>query len=182
MKKLYELLEKAIDILMGSFLALMGLFILGNVLLRYFFNYSLTWAEELSRFLFVWITFLGAIGALKNNKHLGFTSLIKKMSLPFKKFFFALSNLIVMYILYLVFVGSIEMTKLGFMQEAPSTGLPMAYMWIVGIIMSFMMFVIIVRNLYKAMFVAGAINGLIDLSESEDELDLEKIHGGEKKI
>jgi TRAP-type C4-dicarboxylate transport system permease small subunit len=179
-KKLYEILEKSIDILMGSFLALMGLFILGNVLLRYFFNYSLTWAEELSRFLFVWITFLGAVGALKNNKHLGFTSLIKKMPLPFKKFFFALSNLIVIYILYLVFIGSIEMTQLGFMQVAPSTGLPMAYMWIVGIVMSFMMFIIIVGNLYKAMFVKGAINGLIDLSESEDELDLEKIHGGEK--
>lgn len=171
--------EKALNVMLGSFLCLMGIFLFTNIFLRYFFNSGLVWAEELARFMFVWITFIGAVGALRDKKHLGFTSLVKKMPHPIKKFFFLVNNLIVMYLLYLVFTGSIQMAKFGWTNIAPSTGIPLTFMWIAGTISSLAMFIIIIGNIYQGMFVPGAINELVGMVESEDEVHLEKMEGGD---
>ena len=45
-------------------LAVMVVLVFGNVALRYIFNSGITMSEELSRWLLVWLTFLGAIVAL----------------------------------------------------------------------------------------------------------------------
>ena len=42
-------------------LAIMVVLVFGNVVLRYAFNSGITVSEEVSRWLFVWVTFLGAI-------------------------------------------------------------------------------------------------------------------------
>lgn len=52
MKSSLEMIDKWFDAMLAIFLALMGIFIFGNVFLRYVFNMGLTWAEEMSRFLF----------------------------------------------------------------------------------------------------------------------------------
>jgi TRAP-type C4-dicarboxylate transport system permease small subunit len=181
MKYIYKFFEGTLNVILGSFIFLMAFFLFGNIFLRYLFNSGLVWSEELSRFLFVWITFIGAIGALKDNKHLGVTSLIKKCPRPLKKFFFVLSNSIVLYILYLLIDGSIKMSILGLNNRASSTNIPLTFMWIVGVISSVSMLVIIATNIYKALFVEGAIDKLVDLSESEDEVDLEKYSGGDEQ-
>ena len=46
-------------------LAVMVVLVFGNVVLRYGFNSGITVSEELSRWLFVWMTFLGAVVALQ---------------------------------------------------------------------------------------------------------------------
>ena len=45
-------------------LALMVILVFANVVLRYAFNSGLSISEELSRWLFVWMTFLGAVIAM----------------------------------------------------------------------------------------------------------------------
>ncbi|MEO5883317.1 MAG: TRAP transporter small permease subunit, partial [Caldimonas sp.] len=45
-------------------LATMVVLVFGNVVLRYGFNSGITASEELSRFLFVWLTFMGAVVGL----------------------------------------------------------------------------------------------------------------------
>jgi TRAP-type C4-dicarboxylate transport system permease small subunit len=42
-----------------------------QVLMRYAFNNSLTWSEEVTRMLFVWVVFLGAAAILKRGSHMG---------------------------------------------------------------------------------------------------------------
>ena len=46
-------------------LSCMATFVFANVVLRYFFASSITWAEEASRYLFIWLIFMGAIPAYK---------------------------------------------------------------------------------------------------------------------
>jgi TRAP-type C4-dicarboxylate transport system permease small subunit len=43
---------------------------LGQVILRYFFNNPQSWAEEIGRYLFVWITLLGAAVAVARDSHI----------------------------------------------------------------------------------------------------------------
>lgn len=177
MNKQFLRIESLFSAIMATFLALMGIFIFGNVLLRYFFNSGFTWAEELSRFLFVWIVFMGAIGALKDNNHLGFTSLVQKLPPLPKKICFVSSNVIVLACLWIFFEGSLEMTLMTTETLSPATGLPLAYMYAIGIVSSIGMFVVICHNLYKALFVKGAIDTLVVLKESEEEVALENTKG-----
>lgn len=54
----------------GTFLVLMSLATFANVVARYFFNNPLEWAEEFSRYSFIWIVFLGAAYCTKSNRHI----------------------------------------------------------------------------------------------------------------
>jgi TRAP-type C4-dicarboxylate transport system permease small subunit len=49
---------------------MMVMLVLGNVVLRYTFNSGITVSEEVSRWLFEWLTFLGAVVALREHAHL----------------------------------------------------------------------------------------------------------------
>ena len=60
-------------------LAVMVVLVFGNVVLRYGFNSGIAVSEELSRWLFVCLTFLGAIVALREHAHLGVDSLVERL-------------------------------------------------------------------------------------------------------
>lgn len=56
--------------IMGSFcLVAVGLIVTLQVIARYLVGHALSWPDETSRYLFVWITFLGASLALKKREH-----------------------------------------------------------------------------------------------------------------
>jgi TRAP-type C4-dicarboxylate transport system permease small subunit len=158
--------------MMAAFLALTGILVFANVIMRYFFNSGIPWGEELARFLFVWVIFLGSINALRKNNHLGFSSLVQVMPPIIKKIFYLVSNILIIACLWQLFDGSIDMTIMTVDSLAPATGIPMAFMYGVGIITSVSMFIVICYNLYRALFVKGAIDRLVVMKESEDELKM----------
>jgi len=62
-------------VLLMLLLALMAVMVFANVVLRYTTGDSLVWAEELSRYLMVWLTFLGAGLVLRYGGHLAIDTL-----------------------------------------------------------------------------------------------------------
>src|ERR1700733_1477768 len=72
-------------------LAVMVVLVFGNVVLRYGFNSGITISEELSRWLMVWLTFLGAIVALREHTHLGADSLLRMLPAWGKRICFILN-------------------------------------------------------------------------------------------
>jgi TRAP-type C4-dicarboxylate transport system permease small subunit len=67
---------RGLDRVSALALALMAAMVFGNVVLRYVLQFGIAVSEELSRWLFVWMTFLGAVVALKEHAHLGTDILI----------------------------------------------------------------------------------------------------------
>jgi C4-dicarboxylate transporter DctQ subunit len=55
-----------------------------QVLLRYFWNYTPDWSEELSRYLIVWTIFIGTAIGVRNNIHIGVDALLRLMPHSFK--------------------------------------------------------------------------------------------------
>ncbi|QRG70771.1 TRAP transporter small permease [Brevibacillus choshinensis] len=155
---------------MAISLAFMAVLVFGNVVLRYLFNSGITWSEEMSRFLFIWLIFLGAIGALKDNEHLGVDMLVKKLSPIMKKVVFAVTNGLVLYVLWLVLDGSWKMTLINMDSKAPATGLPLGYVYGIGIVMSICMALVILTKLYRVLFGRESIDDFIRMKESEEEL------------
>ena len=70
---------RLLEIVIALLLALMVVLVFGNVVLRYGFNSGITVSEEVSRWAFVWLTFLGAIVALKEHGHLGSDMLVSRL-------------------------------------------------------------------------------------------------------
>ena len=65
MNKLLDKVFRGIDIFTGILTGAMVLFVFLNVVLRMVFNSGLTWSEELARSLFVAVTYIGAISAMR---------------------------------------------------------------------------------------------------------------------
>lgn len=151
MQKVMHFVNRLSVLLISLLLALMCILVFGNVVLRYMFNSGITWSEEMARFLFVWLIFLGAILGLKDNEHLGVDMFVKKVSPKFKKILYVISNLLILYSLILLLNGSWKLTLLSVDSVAPATGLPYSYFYGIGIISSIGMGLIIFRNLYKVL-------------------------------
>jgi TRAP-type transport system small permease protein len=175
MRKIVPMLDKLLHVLMALCLAFMAILVFGNVVLRYAFHSGITWSEEMSRFLFIWMVFLGAIGALKDNDHLGVDTLLKKLPLSVKRVVFILSNVIVLYILWLLLDGSWKITISNLQSRAPATNLPLAYVYGIGIVVSIGMGVIVLFNIYRAFFQINTLEELTRMKESEDEI-MEAVH------
>lgn len=84
------------SLLMVVFLAAMVVMVFGNVVLRYGFNSGITISEELSRWLFVWMTFLGSFVALRRHRHLGTNVLTAHLGPLGQKLCFAASRLLML--------------------------------------------------------------------------------------
>jgi C4-dicarboxylate transporter DctQ subunit len=88
-----------------------------NVIARYVFNHSLTWASELTTYLFIWSTFFGAAYCFKKDAHISINILIEKVSSKIAKFLILLSLFISFIYIgaiayygyeYLLFVNELE--------------------------------------------------------------------------
>ncbi|MDR1508913.1 MAG: TRAP transporter small permease [Synergistaceae bacterium] len=77
MKKLIENLDEYV---LMTMLAFSTTLIFLQVVMRYVFGNSLSWSEELARYLYVWQTWVASSYAVKRGRHLRITSLADKTS------------------------------------------------------------------------------------------------------
>jgi len=88
----------------------------------------------------------------------------------FKKLAYILGNLIMLWTMYLVLVGSWKMTELNMDSKAPATGLPLAFIYGIGIVVGVCMGGIILINLYRVIFNKMTDVELVMTRESEEKL------------
>lgn len=169
MQSISKAISRFLNLLIAVCLAVMSILVFLNVVLRYGFNSGITWSEEMARFLFIWLTFFGAIAALKDNEHLGMDTLLKKLPKGLKKIAYVLSNLIILWTLYLVLDGSLKMTQLNMDSKAPATGLPLSFIYGIGVVVGISMGIIVLINLYRVLFNKIDEQQLIMTKESEEE-------------
>ena len=76
--KFIQLLEIIMVVMMTGMLVLVGV----NVFLRIFANSGLDFAEEIPRFMFIWLTFCGAVVAMKANTHINVNMFVQMVGRP----------------------------------------------------------------------------------------------------
>lgn len=141
--------ERLVEWLMALALAIMVILIFGNVVLRYVFNSGWAWAEELSRLMFVWLIFLGAILALRRHAHLGVELLQARLPRPVRRTCAVISHLLMLYGLWLFLVGSWEQSKIGMNTYSTVMHYPTALMASAGLVCSASMMLIVAVNLWR---------------------------------
>ena len=155
-------------------LSLMTLLVFSNVVLRYFFNSGLTWAEEASRYLFIWLIFLGAIVAYKDNAHLGVDTLVRRLSAKGQKLLFVINNVLLLLTMGLVMDGTWQLTLVTIDQRSPSMDISLALVYVSGLVASVSMAAISVGNLYQMFRGKLGGDGLVMIADSEDREMIEQ--------
>ena len=169
MKKLTDLFFRLAEALLVLMLCAMVVMVFGNVVLRYGFNSGLDFSEELSRFFFIWITFLGAIIAMRQNAHLGLDTLIRVLPRAGKKFCFGLSNALMLGCCVLMFYGTWRQHHINATTMSAVTGIPMIWVYGVGYLASVAMGALIAGNLLKLATGRITDKDLIQVHDSEDD-------------
>lgn len=108
--RIQDWFEKIIQTLIALLLALMVLIVFANVIARYFLQFSLAWSEEISRFMLIWLTFLGAVLAYNKNEHLGLDIILNVTPVKVASLIKVLVNIILIVVLALLFKGGLDLT------------------------------------------------------------------------
>ncbi|PLT30624.1 TRAP transporter small permease [Peribacillus deserti] len=168
MAKITRFLEQLLNIIMAAALAIMVVLVFGNVVLRYFFNSGITWSEEMSRYLFVWLTFLGSIGAYQNKEHLGVDMMVKRLPRHVKRFVLVVSDLLIIFVLVLLLDGSWKMTLMNIDSVTPAVGMPLALVYGTGLVVAVSMAIITINNIYRIIFNKVTDEELNAINDSEE--------------
>ncbi|KRD22166.1 MULTISPECIES: TRAP transporter small permease [Acidovorax] len=166
---------RVLDALAGLCLAIMVVLVFGNVVLRYTFNSGITISEELSRWLFVWLTFMGAVVALREHGHLGVDALVSRLPTLGKKICLVVAQVAMLYVSWLLLSGSWSQTVINWETEAPVTGASVGIFYASGVLMGASAIAILLRDLLRTLFVPLADHELIMVQESEEAAALEQI-------
>ena len=134
---------------MAVFLLLMVLMVFGNVVLRYGFNSGIAISEELSRWLFVWVTFMGAVVALKERGHLGTDMLVSRIGMTGKKICLGLSYVLMLMLCVVLFKGAWEQTKINSSSTSAAMEVSMGIFFASGLMFSSLGGLIIAYDLWR---------------------------------
>ena len=125
-------LSRILEVIMVAILSTMVVLVFGNVVARYVFNSAITWAEEVARFLFVWLTFVGASFGLMKGLHLGMDMLIVRLT-PRIRSLVALANAIITLVFLGVWmVGGVHLIEANLDYMSPATGFSMGLVYMIG--------------------------------------------------
>lgn len=129
LKFLDDHLEEAIlVVLLGSMSIIIGI----QVFMRYVMQASLSWSEEIARYLFIWLAYIGISYGVKLNKHIKVEAFIMLLPKSAKKYATLLSDLIfLMFSIIIIFKGietSSRILKIG--QFSPALGIPMGLIYL----------------------------------------------------
>src|SRR5215204_743701 len=164
-----------LKVLIALFLAIMVVLVFGNVVLRYAFNSGITVSEEISRWLFVWLTFVGAVIAMREHGHLGVDTLVKRLPVWGKKACLIISQILMLYATWLLLIGSWQQTVINWDVAAPASGLSTGIFYAVGIVFSVSAGLILLHDLYRAVTGQMSEDELVMVKESEEQEELETL-------
>ncbi len=163
---------RALDAISALFLAIMVVLVFGNVALRYVFNTGITVSEEVGRWLFVWITFMGAIVALRRHGHLGTDMLIGRLPAKGKRACLALAQIAMLYVSWLMLQGSWIQARINLDVAAPATGASVAIIYASGVLFGASAMVILVLDLVCTLTGRMQGNDMSMVQDSEESAQL----------
>ena len=167
-QKIIDKYCQALSWLMVASLFLMVVLVFANVVLRYALNSGIAVSEELSRWLFVWLTFLGAVVALREHGHLGTDMLVSRLSVRSKKFCLGLGHVLMLFVCWLIFRGTLDQVKINWDSTSAAMEVSMAWFYGCGLVFSVSAAVILISEFWHLITGRMADNDLIGIRESED--------------
>jgi TRAP-type C4-dicarboxylate transport system permease small subunit len=167
MKKLIHWYYKALELIVVLALAMMCLMVFGNVVLRHFFDSGINTSEELSRFMFIWLTFLGAIVAMREGGHLGVDMVVRRLSGKTQFAAVLLAQLIILVCCAVLLWGLIRQHSLNVANTGMVTGISLSVVYSVAYLCAASIGILTLANIAKLLTGSITPASLIPTTDSD---------------
>jgi TRAP-type transport system small permease protein len=168
MTRLIDLFFKLLELLVVVALVAMVIMVFGNVVLRYGFNSGITISDEMSRYCFIWLTYIGAMIAMREKGHLGVDTLVKHLPILGKKVCLFLSESLMLWCNGLFLLGTWKMHDLQVSNVSPVVGISMIWIYGIGYVVAVVMGLFNIHVLYRLVTGQLSEDELVQVIESED--------------
>ena len=176
LKPLIDGFYRILEVILVINMIIMFVLVFVNVVLRLGINTGIDFAEEVPRFAFIWMTFVGAVIGMKKHAHLGVDMVVAALPVLGRKVCWAISQIIMticsLYMLYGTWLQH------GILLDNSSAVLQISMLWVYGIsyLAGTAITLICLSNLVRLALGQVDENELIDVQEEgvEEAHEIEK--------
>ena len=150
-RTVFDLMDRLINWFLALLMAAMVVIISAQVWYRFVLNDPLSWSEEAGRYLFVWISFIGAAAGVRYQVHLGIDLMDKLLPPKAYRWVVVLVNLIIQIFLLMIIYWGFKILGVIQFQESASMHISMRYPYMAVPVGSIFMFINSVRVMVAAL-------------------------------
>ena len=125
-----DIVDKICYYIISIMMIIMVAVMVYQVILRYVFDRSNLWSEEVARYLCVYVTFIGSFIAIRRNSHLKVDFFVELMKPKARKILMLITSTAITLFLFYMTDKGIEMVRGGFRNVTAGLNIPMAYVYI----------------------------------------------------
>lgn len=125
---------------------------LAQVIFRYVISAPLPWSEELARYCFVWIVFLGGAIGLSRGIHLGVDIVVNLLPEPVRRAFDVLTSVLIGGFAATVIYASLPVLNMNMFQRSPALGVQMSWIYIAIPVSMVLIFLICAERVFAYFF------------------------------
>ena len=160
-----NMLFRGIEILMAFFLAVMITLVFTNVVLRYVFSTGFEWSEEIARLCFIYLVYLGAIGAMRENQHLIIDSLLSRIPVLWQKIIYFLVQIGIIWVMAVLTKGSWQLVMQNLNDRWVATQFPIYLVYAVGLVTGVSIIIIALANIYRLVVLKLSVGQLLAIHD-----------------
>jgi TRAP-type C4-dicarboxylate transport system permease small subunit len=150
LKIIFDIMDRGINWFLALLMAAMVVIISAQVWYRFILNDPLSWSEEAGRYLFVWISFMGAAAGVRYQVHLGIDLMDKLLPPRIYRWVIVLVNLIIQAFLLMIIYWGFKILGIIQFQESPSMHISMRYPYMAVPVGAIFMFINSLRVMVAA--------------------------------
>jgi TRAP-type C4-dicarboxylate transport system permease small subunit len=170
----FNALFRGVEILMAFFLTVMIVLVFMNVLLRYFFSTGFAWSEEIARLCFIYLVYLGSIGAMRDNQHLIIDSILTRIPVLAQKIIYTLVQAGIIWVMGILIMGSWQLVVQNLGDRWVATQFPIYLVYAAGLVTGVSITIIALANLYRLAVLGMSVGELLTIrDESGSEQNLQ---------
>jgi len=153
--RIYSFIKFIEENLVVILLAIMVSNVAMGVFYRYVLNNSLSWTEEVARYLMIWFAYIGMAIAFRDESHVNVNVIVNLFPLSIRHLIKIISYLLVLFFLITLFYQSLNVFKVVKVQTSPAIRISMQYPYLSITFGSLVMAIEVIRLIYmnvRAMF------------------------------
>ena len=127
LNKILEGIRKITSLLVILMFTVVVVVVFAQVIMRHVFDSSLSWADELSRFAFVWLVYLGGTITIREGRNVCFDLLLDSLPDKLWRVMYTLVSLLCSVFLMMITILGILVCQANVGEVSPIMGLNMEY-------------------------------------------------------
>jgi len=143
----YSSLSRGLELLCATLLVAIILMVFANVVGRYFFRSPLYWSDELAQYLFLWLSYLGALAALMKGQHYSVALLVEALPSTVSLGVKAIGQIVVIILLGVLIWYGWKLVDLLSFQKTPALRMSVYYFYLALPATSALMLLVMVKQL-----------------------------------